>query len=133
MAHAYQYLESLEEFYQIQTTSSQAVIIYSAAWCGPCKLLKEWLDTKYKGFPHPIVVVDVENTDLAVLYEHVSGLPTIEFLKDGQKVDEMVGYKKADLEPILEEMRKEVTPSPVEAPKQDSPKGVTKISMEDMF
>jgi len=123
MTHVYTYLETVEDFYQMQTTSERCMIIYSASWCGPCKLLKTWLDKTYSDFPYPIGIVDVENSELEELYKEVSGLPTIEFMKDGEKEREIVGFDKVGIQEMMDQMLE----------KEEIPAGVSKISMEDMF
>jgi len=123
MTHVYQYLETVEDFYQMRTTSERCIIIYSASWCGPCKLLKTWLDRTYPDFQYPIGIVDVENSEMEELCTEVTGLPTIEFIKDSEKEKEIVGFDKVGIQEMMDQMLE----------KEDIPEGVSKISMEDMF
>jgi hypothetical protein len=81
------------------------------------------LDKTYSDFPYPIGIVDVENSELEELYKEVSGLPTIEFMKDGEKEREIVGFDKVGIQEMMDQMLE----------KEEIPAGVSKISMEDMF
>lgn len=113
--HSYQYVESVSEFYKFETTHDRLVVIYSASWCGPCKILKEWLDTDYKNYPHPILILDVDNMALDPLVESVEGMPTIEFIEEKSVIKKMVGLQKGDLKQILDNWLEDSKPvEPVE-------------------
>lgn len=76
------------------------VVDYHAAWCGPCRTLAPVLEEIAAERPDVLVAtVDVEaERTLAAMFQIMS-LPTLQFFKDGAKVDEMIGAqtKKAIL------------------------------------
>ena len=64
-----------------------------AVWCGPCKMIEPMLkklSDQYAG-ALKVVKVDVEkNPDTVEKYE-VRNTPTLALLKDGEKIDQIVG------------------------------------------
>jgi len=65
---------------------------FSAAWCGPCKVLApifEQVKSEVSDVAFQEVDVDVESS-LAIQYK-VRGVPTIVIEKDGQEVKRIVG------------------------------------------
>ncbi len=77
------------------------LVDFSAAWCGPCKIMKPIvsdLAESYAGKVH-VGVVDIdEQPGLAGQYA-VTAVPTFVLFKDGQEVDRLTG---AVPRPILE-------------------------------
>lgn len=69
------------------------LVDFSAAWCGPCQLMKPLvgeLSAAYAGKVN-VGVVDIdEQPDLAGKYA-VTAVPTFVFFKDGREVDRLVG------------------------------------------
>jgi thioredoxin 1 len=65
---------------------------FSAAWCGPCKVLTPIFDqVKSEVSDVSFQEVDVDtNSSLAIQYK-VRGVPTIVIEKDGQEVKRIVG------------------------------------------
>ncbi|KAL9236105.1 hypothetical protein vseg_010809 [Gypsophila vaccaria] len=71
---------------------------FSAAWCGPCKMIAPYyceLSEKYPSLMFLTVDVD-ELSDLSTSYE-IKATPTFFFLKDGQQIDKLVGCNKTEL------------------------------------
>ncbi len=70
------------------------VVDFYAEWCGPCKMMGtilESVDDKLN-----IVKVDIDKfPDLTKEYKIMS-VPTIMFFKDGEKVNETVGFMEED-------------------------------------
>lgn len=100
--HSYRYVESVAEFYKFHTTNDRLIVIYSASWCKPCTLLKGWLDTDYKDYPHPILILDVENMALEPLVESVQGMPTIEFIENKSVIKTVNGFNQMQLKETLD-------------------------------
>ena len=65
--------------------SGVAVVDFNATWCGPCRMLGPEGKASF-------YAVDVDdNQDLAAEYG-ISSIPYVAVFKDGQKVDEQVGF-----------------------------------------
>ncbi|KAH0454977.1 hypothetical protein IEQ34_016901 [Dendrobium chrysotoxum] len=72
---------------------------FSAAWCGPCKMITSHyteLSLKYSQLVFLTVDVD-ELMDLSSSLD-VRATPTFFFMKDGQQIDKLVGANKPELE-----------------------------------
>lgn len=93
----YTYTESVSDFYEILGPNEHVVVIYSAHWCLPCRKLKELLEQKYKHFPYPIVIVDVDNIALGDISDHVKGMPTIEFMTHAKLEKRVEGFAEQEI------------------------------------
>jgi thioredoxin 1 len=78
-----------------------------AEWCQPCKMLSPVLDSVANKFTGRLKVVKCnvdENHEIAAKYGVVS-IPNLIFFKDGQIVNQVVGYKnEAQLSSVVEEI-----------------------------
>ncbi len=86
--------------FQSEVVSSDLPVLvdFTAAWCGPCKMLdpivtqlaQEW------GGKVKVVKLDVDdNSDLAIQYQ-VMGVPTLILFVKGQPVQRVTGYQPKD-------------------------------------
>ncbi len=78
--------------------SKAAVVDFSAAWCGPCKMLAPVLDgiaEEYEGKVDFFNADTDENTALAQQYG-ITNIPALIFLKDGAPVAQNVGFVPKD-------------------------------------
>lgn len=75
--------------------SEQAVVVdFWAEWCQPCKMLTPVLDKIAENYSGRLKVVKCnvdENQDIAAKYG-VMSIPNLIFFKDGQIVNQAVGY-----------------------------------------
>jgi thioredoxin 1 len=75
--------------------SEQAVVVdFWAEWCQPCKMLTPVLDKIAQNYEGRLKVVKCnvdENQDIAMKYG-VMSIPNLIFFKDGQIVNQAVGY-----------------------------------------
>jgi thioredoxin 1 len=75
--------------------SNQAVVVdFWAEWCQPCKMLTPVLDKIAQNYAGRLKVVKCnvdENQDIATKYG-VQSIPNLIFFKDGQIVNQAVGY-----------------------------------------
>ncbi|HVF10852.1 MAG TPA: thioredoxin [Abditibacteriaceae bacterium] len=75
--------------------SAQPVVVdFWAEWCQPCKMLTPVLDKmsqKYAGRLRVVKCNVDENQDIAMRYG-VMSIPNLIFYKDGQVVNQAVGY-----------------------------------------
>ena len=73
-----------------------AVIDFSAAWCGPCKMLAPVLEEVSEEYTGKISFVEI-----AMKYR-VASIPALLVLKKGQKADMQIGFvPKEELEEFL--------------------------------
>lgn len=76
--------------------ATQLVLVdFWAPWCGPCKMVAPELEAiaeKYDG-KAIIAKVNVDNFGRLAEKYSIRGVPTLLFIKDGQEVSRIVGYK----------------------------------------
>ena len=74
--------------------SGITVVDFFATWCGPCKMLApvlEELSNEMEGKAKFIKVDIDQSLDLANEFQ-ISSVPTMIIFKDGQKVEQLVGF-----------------------------------------
>lgn len=92
-----------KKYVQQGTQQKKIVVVdFTATWCGPCKTMAPVFEKLSDTYTNAIFLkVDVdENQDLASDFG-VSGIPAFHLLKDGQKVDEVIGSNAAGLEAMV--------------------------------
>lgn len=99
------YIKTKTEFENLWTESQALVCDFSAAWCGPCKMLEPVLRKLEKEYPEiTFVKVDVDKQD-GLSEEHgVQAMPTLLFVKNGKEIKRIVGYK--DYEDLSKQAKK---------------------------
>ena len=82
---------------EVLNAKGTVLVDFFATWCGPCKMLAPHLDELSAKNPEvKIVKIDVdEETPLAIKYG-VASIPTLLLFKDGQKVNQTLGYQTLD-------------------------------------
>lgn len=85
--------------------SGITVVDFFATWCGPCKMLApvlEGLSSEMEGKVKFIKVDIDQSLDLANEFQ-ISSVPTMIIFKDGQKVDQLVGFlPKERIQQVIE-------------------------------
>ena len=79
---------------EVVESSTPVVVDFWAEWCQPCKMLSPVLDSvasKYAGQLRVVKCNVDENQDIASRYG-VMSIPNLIFFKDGQVVNQAVGY-----------------------------------------
>lgn len=72
------------------------VVDFWAEWCGPCKMLGPVLEEIASETEYKICKVDVDrNSELSSQYK-IRSIPTILIFKNGEKIDQLVGFKPKD-------------------------------------
>lgn len=82
---------------EVLNSKGTVLVDFFATWCGPCKMLAPHLDELSAKNPDvKIVKIDVdEETPLAIKYG-VASIPTLLLFKDGEKVNQTLGYQTLD-------------------------------------
>lgn len=84
-----------DETFEQETRNGLVIADLGAPWCGPCKMIAPVLEEidQEQGDQMKIVKVDVDqNMETAQKYG-VMSVPTLLFFKDGELVDQAVGFK----------------------------------------
>ena len=90
----------------VDVSDKTVVIDFSAAWCGPCRMLVPELEQVAEELDGRIVVVKVDIDEHPELAKHfqVSSIPDVRFFKDGKVVGGFRGFKTADrIIPMLQD------------------------------
>ena len=94
---------------EIVHSDTPALIDFSAAWCGPCQLLKPEVEAIAAKMDGELVVAIADMTDnhespaapIAVSWD-VNAYPTLVLVKNGQELDRLVGPSPEELQPWIE-------------------------------
>jgi len=70
------------------------ILYFSAAWCGPCKMLGPIMESLSGQINYQKIDVD-NDQDLSIKYG-VRNIPTLILLEDGKAIDKMVGVGTKD-------------------------------------
>jgi thioredoxin 1 len=79
---------------EVVQSKTAVVVDFWAEWCQPCKMLTPVLDKIAQNYAGRLKVVKCnvdENQDIAMKYG-VMSIPNLIFFKDGQIVNQAVGY-----------------------------------------
>lgn len=101
MGAGYRQIKDEEEYHKVLSENEYVFVIYSATWCGPCRSFKEMLGKEYVSYPHPIVVVDVD--ELEELAIGIKGLPTMVCFHNNKEIGRKEGFNKPEIQKIFQE------------------------------
>lgn len=98
-----------QNFNQIERSTKPVVIDINASWCGACQMLNPIFDAVSEEYSGRVIFAKIDMDSqhgLANKYD-VTGLPTLVFIKPGQKTPFMTvtgALSKEDLEAKVEEL-----------------------------
>ena len=85
--------------------SKVAVVDFNATWCGPCRMLAPVLEelSEEMGDKAAYYAMDIDDNQGVALRFGVSSIPYVAVFKDGQLVDQQVGFvPKPQLQAFIE-------------------------------
>ncbi|KAE8654024.1 Thioredoxin H-type [Hibiscus syriacus] len=93
-------VESWNEQLELSKATKKLVVVdFTASWCGPCRFMAPILADLAKKLPHvTFLKVDVDELEPVAREWGIDAMPTFIFLKEGEKIDELVGASKDDLQ-----------------------------------
>jgi thioredoxin 1 len=76
-------------------TDRLSLVDFSAAWCGPCKMLHPVLDKVSEDLSDSIdfFTVDVDECQQEAARFGIRGVPTMVVFKGGSEIDRLVGFR----------------------------------------
>ncbi|RAL49855.1 unnamed protein product [Cuscuta campestris] len=105
-------IESEEQFNtslrKVQDESLPAIFYFTAAWCGPCKLLSPAISELSEKYPHVTTYkVDIDKELGGALTKlKIFSVPTVQFFHNGKKDSEFVGVDVQRLKDTMERLYK---------------------------
>lgn len=80
---------------EVLGASVPVMVEFSAAWCGPCKIMAPVLEKISEEYEGRVVVgkVDIEESGEVAARYGIMGVPTILVFKNGAVVDKLNGYQ----------------------------------------
>jgi thioredoxin 1 len=79
---------------EVFSSNKKALVVFSASWCGPCKMLAPLLEeiSKNENLETVIAKVDVDASPNISLSMKIRAVPSIFYFKDGKPVEKFSEY-----------------------------------------
>lgn len=90
-----QIIEDHEFETEVLQSQSPVLVDFTAAWCGPCKMLNPILEELSEEWQNQLSIrkLDVDQNQATAMKYGVMGVPTLILFKDGEIAERMTGYK----------------------------------------
>ena len=90
--HKVTVLTEEEQFAAATAGEPLAVVYFTAAWCGPCKMISPVFEAVAEEYPQATFLkVDVDDQPDVAAAARVAAMPTFQFFKKGELLDTIVG------------------------------------------
>ena len=94
-----------DQSFEQDTATGVALIDFWATWCGPCRMQSPVVEALSEEMPEVnFFKLDVDQNPAMAQQFRIMSIPTLMIKKDGQVVDQIVGYHpKEQLQQILQQ------------------------------
>ena len=82
-----------------KTCADNQLMIFGAAWCGPCQSLKKFIKESPDSFPDSYIKIeylDIDKFPDVASKLNIKSLPTSIIYKDGKLKSRKIGFQKTD-------------------------------------
>merc|ERR1712190_150111 len=88
---------------QLSSAGSKLVVVdFHATWCGPCKMIAPIIVEMAGKMDNVVFLkVDVDEAEAVAAEYNISAMPTFVFIKDGKKIDELMGANADKLKELV--------------------------------
>ncbi len=90
------HIETESQFEELLASHSVALVDYYADWCGPCKMLEPTIEEVAGETDAAVLKVDIDAHQELAGEKGVRSVPTIEFYKNGEAADRVIGVQDKD-------------------------------------
>ncbi|XP_054253314.1 thioredoxin [Indicator indicator] len=100
-------VSNLSEFEaELKAAGTKLVVVdFSATWCGPCKMIKPVFHNLSEKYGEVVFIeIDVDDAQDVATHCDVKCMPTFQFYKSGNKVQEFSGANKEKLEETIKSL-----------------------------
>lgn len=92
-------------FNAIITSNKLVVVDFFATWCVPCRALSPYIDELATNHHHILFAkANIEETPIMANELDVKSLPCVIIFENGKEINRVVGFNKAKLQAIIENL-----------------------------